>query len=43
MAKVTYATFGVQEENNAAILWGSGVGLLKASANEQACVQLLDE
>jgi hypothetical protein len=28
--------------DNAAILWGSGVGTLKATT-EQACVQLLDE
>jgi len=39
----SFVTTMAEEENNAAILWGSGVGLLKASANEQACVQLLDE
>ena len=33
----------VQTENNAAILWGSGVGMLKVIHDENACVQLLDE
>jgi hypothetical protein len=33
----------VQTENNAAILWGSGVGILKVIHDENACVQLLDE
>jgi hypothetical protein len=33
----------VQTENTAAILWGSGVSMLKVSHDDNACVQLLDE
>ena len=33
----------LQTENNTAILWSSGVGMVKVIHDENACVQILDE